>query len=452
MQYVDITRLVDEGPFGRTRFLVALLCCFAVFTDGFDTQAIGYIAPALVYEWHISKPVLAPVFASSLIGLMFGSLIFGSFSDRKGRRMALIISVAIFGMFSLLTATVNSVGALLAMRFLTGLGLGGVMPNAVALTSEYAPARIRSTVVMCMFCGFSLGAALGGIAAGALINELGWRSVLIVGGLTPLALVPLLLIYLPESLDFMVAKCVPRVRIEAAIARIAPETAFTPDTNFTRQATDLPVSSVAQLFSYGRAATTLMFWLIFFMSLLQLYLFSSWLPILLHESGLTVSAAATTSSFFQIGGALGTLLLGRFIDRLRPFVMLSVVYLGAAASVVLLGLSVRGGYLALALAILAAGFCIVGGQIAANALAARTYPTSIRATGVGWAFGVGRLGSIVGPLLGGALLALKWDPAQLFTLGCIPALVASIASMVLHSRGAIHDSTPRQETLQSRNI
>ena len=434
MQHIDITRLVDEGPFGKTRFLVALLCCLAVFCDGFDTQAIAYIAPALAAEWHVSKSAFGPVFAASLAGLMIGALLFGSLSDRRGRKIGLILSVVVFGVCSLLTASVESVGALLVMRFLTGLGLGGVMPNAIALTSEYAPARIRSTVVMIMFCGFSLGAALGGVVAASLIGHFGWRSVLVAGGIVPLLLTPVLMRYLPESLDYMVAKGMARERIVAALARIAPTVDIDPDDRFIRHARDGNRSSVAELFSKDRARTTLLFWLIFFMSLLEVYLFSSWLPILLSENGLSVDRAVTTSSLFQVGGVAGTLLLGRFIDRRRPFALLSLVYAGASAAVLLLGLNVHGAFSVMVCAILAAGFCIVGGQIAANALVARSYPTAIRATGVGWAFGVGRIGSIMGPLIGGALLEMRWEPAHLFTLGCVPALVSAAAAWALHAR------------------
>jgi MFS transporter, AAHS family, 4-hydroxybenzoate transporter len=433
MQHIDITRLVDEGPFGRTRLLVALLCGLAVFCDGFDTQAIAYIAPALVSEWHVNKTAFGPVFAASLGGLMVGALIFGSLSDRRGRKVGLTLSVIVFAVFSLLTARVDSVNALLVMRFLTGLGLGGVMPNAISLTSEYAPARIRSTVVMIMFCGFSLGAALGGVVAASLIAHFGWRSVLVVGGIAPLLLAPFLLRYLPESLDFMVAKGVSRERIEAAIVRIAPTLDIDPADHIVRQVRDVARTSVAELFAPARGRTTMLFWLIFFMSLLEVYLFSSWLPILLSESGLSVDRAVTTSSLFQVGGVAGTLLLGRFIDRRRPFALLSLVYVGASASVLLLGLSVHGLYAVMAFAILVAGVCIVGGQIASNALVARSYPTAIRATAVGWAFGVGRVGSIIGPLVGGALLDLRWDPAHLFMLGCIPALVSAVAAWGLHA-------------------
>lgn len=445
MQSFDIAKIIDDSPFGRSRLVIVILCFLAVLVDGFDTQAIGYIAPALVADWHIAKAALAPVFASSLAGLMVGAFLFGSISDRKGRKFGLTLSVALFGVFSLMTAMSQSITALLVMRFLTGLGLGGVMPNAVSLTSEYAPSRVRSTVVMVMFCGFSLGAALGGMVSVPLIAHYSWRAVLVAGGVAPLLLAPVLLVALRESLDFMVEKQFPRARIEAALFRVAPRAVIPENASFERKARPTDRATIAQLFADGRAVPTLMLWTIFFMSLLELYFISNWLPLLLHQAGLDVRHAVMTSSLFQVGGTVGTLILGRFIDRRQPFIVLAGVYVGAALFVFWLGLNVQGSSLVLSSAIACAGFCVVGGQIAANALAARSYPTTIRATGVGYAFGVGRIGSLVGPFLGGGLIALQWDPAHIFMLGAIPVLIAACAAIVIHvrNRGGFADSDRR---------
>jgi len=451
MQSLDIAKILDGGRFGRSRLVIVILCFLAVLVDGFDTQSIGYIAPALVRDWHVAKPQLAPVFASSLAGLMFGAFIFGSISDRKGRKFALTLSVALFGVFSLMTAMTQTVTALLVMRFLTGLGLGGVMPNAVSLTSEYAPSRIRSTVVMIMFCGFSLGAALGGMISAPLIAHYSWRAVLAVGGVAPLLLVPVLLVALHESLDFMVEKQFSRARIVAALSRIDPQTRVPENAVFERKTSLTARATLGQLFADGRGVLTLMLWVIFFMSLLELYFISNWLPLLLHEAGLNVRQAVMTSSLFQIGGTVGTLLLGRFIDRRQPFSVLAIVYVGAALCVFWLGMNVTGSSLILSAAIAGAGFCVVGGQIAANALAARAYPTTMRATGVGYAFGVGRIGSLVGPFLGGALIALQWDSAHIFMLGAIPVLIAAGAAMVIHAcnKGLADSNRPMADSLEA---
>src|SRR3981189_2056371 len=196
---VDVAEFIDQQPVGGFQVRLLLTCAAVLFLDGFDTQAIGYVAPALAKEWGLTKAALGPVFSAGLFGLMIGALRFGPLADRVGRKKIIIFSTLAFGIGTLATSFVRDVNTLLVIRFLTGLGLGGAMPNAVAMTSEFSPHRRRATMVMIMFCGFSVGAALGGLLAAAMIPQFGWRSVFVVGGLAPLALVPVLASRLPES-------------------------------------------------------------------------------------------------------------------------------------------------------------------------------------------------------------------------------------------------------------
>src|SRR6266446_8828753 len=200
---IDVAEFIDRQPVGGFQIRLLLTCAAVLFLDGFDTQAIGYVAPALAKEWGLSKGALGPVFSAGLFGLMIGALVFGPLADRVGRKKIIILSTLAFGLGALVTAFVQDVNTLLAIRFLTGLGLGGAMPNAVAMTSEFNPRRRSATMVMIMFCGFSVGAALGGLLAAALIPQFGWRSVFVVGGAAPLLLVPILARRLPESVRFL---------------------------------------------------------------------------------------------------------------------------------------------------------------------------------------------------------------------------------------------------------
>src|SRR4051812_47030989 len=200
---IDVAEFIDRQPVGRFQIRLLLTCAAVLFLDGFDTQAIGYVAPALAKEWSLTKGALGPVFSAGLFGLMIGALVFGPLADRVGRKRIIIFSTLAFGVGTLITAFLQDVNMLLVMRFLTGLGLGGAMPNAVALTSEFSPHRRRATMVMTMFCGFSIGAALGGLLAAALIPQFGWRSVFLIGGVAPLLLVPILALKLPESVRFL---------------------------------------------------------------------------------------------------------------------------------------------------------------------------------------------------------------------------------------------------------
>jgi AAHS family 4-hydroxybenzoate transporter-like MFS transporter len=426
---IDVADFIDQQPVGAFQIKLLATCAAVLFLDGFDTQAIGYVAPALAKEWGLIKGALGPVFSAGLFGLMIGALVFGPLADRIGRKKIIILSTVAFGIGSLATAFVQDVNSLLAIRFLTGLGLGGAMPNAIAMTSEFNPRRRRATMVMIMFCGFSVGAALGGLLAAALIPQFGWRSVFVVGGVAPLLLAPILLLRLPESVRFLALTGRAHQRVAELLATINPKAAFAPGTRFVIHEPELCGIPVLHLFRDGRTAVTLLLWVVFFMSLLDLYFLSNWLPTVLNDLGASVSSAAAIGSMLQVGGVVGTFALGSIIDRFS-FRALALVYFIAVFAVGAIG-QLGHSVVFVTMAIFAAGFCIVGGQIAANALAAGFYPTSVRATGVGWALGIGRVGSIVGPLIGGALLSAKWTTASVFEAAAGAALCAALAAFSL---------------------
>jgi AAHS family 4-hydroxybenzoate transporter-like MFS transporter len=426
---VDVAAFIEAQPVGGFQIRLLLTCAAVLFLDGFDTQAIGYVAPALAKEWGLSKGALGPVFSAGLFGLMIGALIFGPLADRIGRKKIIILSTLAFGLGTLATAFIQDVNTLLAIRFLTGLGLGGAMPNAVAMTSEFSPHRRRATMVMIMFCGFSVGAALGGLLAAALIPQFGWRAVFVVGGLAPLLLVPILMLRLPESVRFLALTGRAPERVAELLGFISPKTTFAPGTQFIVHEPALAGIPVLHLFRDKRTLVTLLLWVVFFMSLLDLYFLSNWLPTVLNDLGASVSAAAAIGSMLQVGGVVGTFALGSIIDRFS-FRALALVYFMAVFAVGAIG-QLGHSVVFVTMAIFAAGFCIVGGQIAANALAATYYPTAVRATGVGWALGIGRVGSIVGPLVGGALLSAKWSTGSVFLAAATAALCAALAAFSL---------------------
>jgi MFS transporter, AAHS family, 4-hydroxybenzoate transporter len=450
---VDVVEFIDTQPVGGFQLKLLLTCAAVLFLDGFDTLAIGYVAPSLAKEWGLSKAALGPVFSAGLFGLMIGALLFGPLADRIGRKKIIIFSTLAFGIGTLITAFVQDVNSLLAIRFLTGLGLGGAMPNTIAITSEFNPRRRRATMVMIMFCGFSVGAALGGFLAAALIPQFGWRSVFVVGGAVPLLLVPILALRLPESVRFLVLTGRADARVAELLSLIGPKAVFAPATRFVVHEPALPGIPVLHLFSNGRTLVTLLLWVVFFMSLLDLYFLSNWLPTVLNDLGASVSVAAVIGSMLQVGGVVGTFALGSVIDRFSFRALALVYFIGvfAVGAIGQLGHSV----VLVTTAIFVAGFCIVGGQIAANALAAGYYPTAVRATGIGWALGIGRAGSIVGPLVGGVLLTMKWSPAEVFMAAAGAALCAALAAFALGrlagmggSGGRVTQPTPFEATLR----
>jgi AAHS family 4-hydroxybenzoate transporter-like MFS transporter len=426
---IDVAEFIDAQPVGGFQIRLLLTCAAVLFLDGFDTTAIGYVAPVLAREWGLGKGALGPVFSAGLFGLMIGALILGPLADRVGRRKIIIFSTLTFGLGALVTAFVQDVNTLFAIRFLTGLGLGGAMPNAIALTSEFSPRRRRATMVMIMFVGFSIGAALGGLLAAALIPQFGWRSVFVVGGVAPLLLAPILALRLPESVRFLAFDGRADARVARLLGLIGPKAAFARATRFVVGEPELAGMPVKHLFRGGRTLATLLLWIVFFMSLLDIYFLSNWLPTVLNDLGASVSEAAAIGSMLQVGGVVGTFALGSIIDRFS-FRALALVYFVAVFAVGAIG-QLGHSVTFVTMAIFAAGFCIVGGQIAANALAAGFYPTSVRATGVGWALGIGRVGSIVGPLVGGALLTMKWSAGEVFIAAAGAALCAALAAFSL---------------------
>jgi AAHS family 4-hydroxybenzoate transporter-like MFS transporter len=434
---VDVQDFIDSKPVAPFQWLVLVLCFLVTAIDGLDTAAVGFIAPALRDEWGLTPAQLNPVLGAALVGLMLGAFIAGPLADRFGRKTVLVASVFFFGAWSLVAAYSNSVESLALMRFLTGLGLGGAMPNAITLTSEYCPQRRRSLMVTSMFCGFTLGSALGGVVAAKMVPLFGWRSILVMGGVLPLALLPLLLGLLPESARFLVQRKASSERIARILKRIAPLPA---QWNGEFHIHDLPGSgapagkSPIALILRGRLQLgTFMLWSAFFMSLLIIYMMTSWLPTLIKSTGLDLSQAALISAMFQIGGTLGAIGLGASMDRIDPYKVLVVAYIAGAGFLFGLG-QFYASYPLLILCVFGMGVCISGTQVGANALAASYYPTASRATGVSWAHGVGRIGAITGSLSGGVMLGMGMGFDSIFTLLMLPALLAATAIFIMGAR------------------
>ncbi len=426
---VNVPDLIDEQKVGAFQIRVLVLCALAAMLNGFAAQMIGYVAPSLKREMHLDPAALTRIFAWGLVGLMLGALTLGPVADRFGRKPVIVICTLFFGLLTLATPLAHSADGLAILRFLASMGFGGVMPNAIALTAEYAPHRRRGTMVTIMFCGFPIGATIAGFAAVPILPVYGWRGVFVLAGVMPLVLVPVLALLLPESIRHLVIHGKETARVRQLLARVSPQLVFASDTNFVVREERAPGLPVVHLFRQGRALPTVLLWTGFFMSLVDIYLLSSWLPTVFHDAGITLSLSVIATAVFQGGGVVASLALGSFVDRFGAYRVLTITYFLGAVSVALLGYS--HSIVPIMSCTFFAGAGILGGQTGANALAASFYPTYIRSTGVGWALGIGRIGSIVGPVLGGIMLSLHWPLTTIFMAAAIPSLVGSGAIFLM---------------------
>jgi AAHS family 4-hydroxybenzoate transporter-like MFS transporter len=429
---VDVRRFIDERPFGRYQRWLIAQCTLLCMIDGFDVQAIAFVAPVLAQDWGIAASTFGPVFGAGLFGLTIGALVAGPLADRIGRRPSLLLCVAIFGVFSLLTPLAQDTTGLSLLRFATGIGLGGAMPNIITLTSEYAPERLRATMVTLTFCGFPLGAVIGGLLSTALMPRFGWEAVFIMGGVLPLLVGAWLWRNLPESARFLVARGRPAAQIREVLVAIDPSAQLSSVSRFhlgegIGTVQGMPLS---RLFSEGRARSTLLLWVAFFMNLLALYFLVNWLPMLFQRAGLSIERAIFATIVMNIGGIVGGLVLGPAIDRFGARRVLISTSLSAALLVAATGLF--GGVPAVLITLVfLVGICVVGGQMGLNAQAASVYPTPMRATGVGWALGIGRIGSVVGPIAGGILIAAETSLRDILLICAAAPFIAALALAAL---------------------
>ena len=401
---VDIAELLENQGITWFRVRVIAWACVLMTIEGYNMLVLGYATPSIIKVWHINKAHFASVFSSGLAGYMVGATLLTHLADKFGRKRLIIAGVLFFGMLTLATAYATSLSELVVIRLIAGIGLGASIPTTIALAAEYVPSRTRATTIGAMFVGYNLGGALGGLIAARFVPRFGWPIIFLVGGITPIVLAAFLIFALPESVRFLTLKQRRPDTVAAILGKLLPKRTFAPDARFVLREENQGGLPVRHLFTEGRGLVTSLLWLAFVSSLLGHYFLTSWLPTVLEGNGVSFAHAVIAGALFQAGGAIGSVLVCWYLDKLG-IVAIAVAFGIASVLTVLIGFAGASDALMMPVVFLN-GICMLGGQVGLNAVSGTIYPTYIRSTGAGWAFGVGRIGSILGPVIGGLLTLL----------------------------------------------
>lgn len=425
---VDVVDVLDRAAFRGPSVLVSVLTVLAMVFDGFDIQAIAFAAPALLPEFGITRPQLGPILAAGLLGMALGAFVLGALGDRIGRRAALTASLLLIAVTSLGTAFTNDPNELLAWRFLTGIGLGGVTPNCTALMVEFAPRSVRNVVVAFTVVGVPIGGVLGAEVAAQLMPLFGWRAIFWVGAILPGLLAVIVLLSLPESPRYLARIARDGARLAALLNRVTQSRSFEPTMTFVvREPGDETTSSGAMaVLAPEFRRDTLLIWMVFATNIFAVYAFFNWLPTVLASVGLPLPTALRGSLVFNLGGVLGALLVAMGVSRFGSRRTLGIVGIGAVATTLATGFVPPQNVSGLLALMALAGGCILGMQVAMYAVAASAYPTAVRSTGVGWASAIARFGGIASSLVGGVLLTLGQGTRPFFVavaLVLVPTLI-----------------------------
>lgn len=424
---IDISEVIDNSRIGRFQIVTFALCAASLIMDGWDVQAISFVGPEIRPEWQLTGQQFGQILSVTNVGVLIGSLVFTVMADKVGRRPVLIGATVFFSVMTLLAAGAESFEEMRMLRFVGGIGMGSIIPNATALIGELSPRKRRVTFIMTITVGFTAGAAIAALASAWLIPAFGWRSVLYVGGAIPLIVSILMFFWLPESLGFLVLTNRKTDQVGRWLRQIDPTLEISPDTEFMVREKPRGGAPFLHLFRDGRVLSTLMFWVINFMNLLNLYFLAGWLPSVLGDAGFSTSAASLIAGSLQIGGLIGTFGLAGLIGRGRFVPVLTASFFLATVSIAMIGTeSILALAPALTLIVFIAGWCVIGGQPGLNAMAATYYPTGMRSTGVGFCLGIGRIGAIVGPYLGGYLIDSQWSSEDLFFAASGAAFIATL--------------------------
>ncbi len=434
MKLIDVHQLADSARFNRFHAKVLFWCLAIIIIDGYDIAVAGAALPSIMSQMGVTAQTAGFMASSALFGMMFGAIFLGALSDRIGRRPTIAICVALFSIFTAGAGFTSDPVSFSVMRFIAGLGIGGVMPNIVAQMTEYAPKKIRSVMTTLMFSGYALGGILAAWLGKQLIGEHGWQSVFIAAG-APVLLIPFILKSMPESLAYLIAHDDDR-HLREMLVELRPDMAIAADARFVLPSSDRAGGvPIVRLFQDGRGLSTVMFWIAFFTGLFMIYALSSWLTKLMAMSGYSLGSALSFVIALNVGAMVGAIGGGWLADKFHIKWVLVAMY--ALGGVFLTMMTVKMPVEWLYLVIAAVGACSTGAQIVAYAYCGQFYPMAIRSSGIGMAAGIGRTGAIAAPLLIGLIVSLKLPLEQNFLVIGAAGVVGAIAlAFIDHKRSA----------------
>ena len=442
MNTVNVNEVIDKAKFTPFHFNVVFWCLLIILFDGYDLAINGVALPLLMQEWSLSAVQAGMLASTALAGMMFGAMMFGTLSDKIGRKKVIMICVVLFSGFTFAGGFASNPTEFGILRFLAGLGIGGVMPNLVALTSEYAPARLRATLVTTMFSGYAVGGVMAALLGAWFTPNFGWQIMFFIAGV-PLLLLPLIWKFLPESLTFLV-KAQKHDNARQMIQRLDDQLSLNDQTQLALSEIKIAEPAfVSSLFKQGRTASTLLFWLAFFMCLLTLYALGSWLPKLMMAAGYSLGNSLMFLLAMNIGAVIGTVGGGILADKFHLKPVIITLCLSGAVALSLLGFKSPQPVIYFLVAV--AGASAIGGQILLYSYVAQYYPLTVRSTGIGWASAVGRSGAIVGPILIGMLLGMELPHQLNFMAVGLPVVIVAIAVSLIVRKDRVVNADPVAE-------
>lgn len=446
MEKVNINETIDNAKFSLFHWKVLVWCLLIIIFDGYDLVIYGVALPLLMQQWSLTAVQAGLLASAALFGMMFGAMIFGTLSDRLGRKKTIMICVTLFSGFTFLGAFATNPVEFAILRFIAGLGIGGVMPNVVALMTEYAPKKIRSTLVAIMFSGYAIGGMTSALLGAWLVKDMGWQIMFLIAGI-PLLMLPIIWKFLPESLAFLI-KSGKEEQAKQIINNLLPTRDIHQNTQLVFNENIHHEAPVKALFQDGRAFSTFMFWIAFFMCLLMVYALGSWLPKLMLQAGYSLGASMLFLFALNIGGMVGAIGGGALADRFHLKPVITSMFVIGAAALILLGFN--SPQIVLYSLIALAGAATIGSQILLYTFVAQFYPTTVRSTGMGWASGIGRIGAIIGPVLTGALLTFELPHQMNFLAIAIPGVIAAFAIFLVNLKVSVNVPESSKSTLQTQ--